>query len=218
MTIMRQMVSDELVDAHRARGLSPDHPVHPRHRPEPRRLLQRPGSLNNLYAAVPGIVEKTMAKFAKLVGREYKLFDYSGAPDAERIVDRDGLGRRRRRGNGRLPVRRGEKVGVLKVRLFRPFSVEHFIKALPADRQVHRRPGSHQGAGRPRRAAVPGRAHRHAARPWRLTSSFKALPTVIGGRYGLASKEFTPTMAKAVFDELKSRVPRTTSPSACTTT
>ena len=206
--VMRQMISDELVRAHRARGLSPEHPSIRGTSQNPDVYFTSREATNNLYAAVPGIVEKTMAKFAKIVGREYRLFEYAGAPDAERIAIVMGSGADVVEETVDYLVKKGEKVGVLKVRLFRPFSVEHFIKAIPAtvksiavlDRT--KEPGA---LGEPLyedvRTAIGEAMGAHE-------SPFKAWPTVIGGRYGLGSAEFTPTMAKAVLDELKKPSPK----------
>jgi pyruvate-ferredoxin/flavodoxin oxidoreductase len=206
--VMRQMISDELVRAHRARGLSPEHP-------EIRGTSQNPDvyftsreGVNKYYDAVPAIVEKTMAKFAKISGREYKLFDYVGAKDAERVVIVMGSGADVVEETVDYLAKKGEKVGVVKVHLFRPFSVEHFIAALPAtvksiavlDRT--KEPGS---IGEPLyedvRTAI-GEAMGAGK------AQFKSWPTVIGGRYGLGSAEFTPAMAVAVYDELKKAQPK----------
>jgi pyruvate-ferredoxin/flavodoxin oxidoreductase len=206
--VMRQMISDELVRANRARGLSPEHPMIRGTSQNPDVYFTSREASNKLYAAVPEIVEKTMAKFAKIVGREYKLFEYEGAKDAERVVIVMGSGADVVHETVNYLAQKGEKVGVLKVRLFRPFSVEHFIKALPAtvksiavlDRT--KEPGA---IGEPLyedvRTAI-GEAMGSGK------AAFKAWPTVIGGRYGLGSAEFTPTMAKAVFDELKKPSPK----------
>jgi len=206
--VMRQMIDDELVRAHRARGLTPE-------RPSIRGTSQNPDvyftsreATNNLYKAVPAIVQKTMDKFAKIVGRQYKLFEYAGAPDAERIVIVMGSGADVVEETVDYLVKKGEKVGVLKIHLFRPFSVEHFIKAIPASVKsiaVLDRTKEPGAIGEPLyedvRTAI-GEAMGAG------TSSFKSWPTVIGGRYGLGSAEFTPTMAKAVLDELKKPQPK----------
>jgi pyruvate-ferredoxin/flavodoxin oxidoreductase len=206
--VMKQMISDELVRAHRARGLSPEHPSIRGTSQNPDVYFTSREASNKLYEAVPGIVERTMAKFAKIVGREYKLFEYVGAPDAERIVIVMGSGADVAEETVDYLVKKGEKVGVLKVRLFRPFSVAHFMKAIPStvksiavlDRT--KEPGS---IGEPLyedvRTAI-GEAMGAGSGP------FKAWPAVIGGRYGLGSAEFTPTMAKAVYDELKKPSPK----------
>ena len=206
--VMRQMVSDELVRAHRARGLSPEHPSIRGTSQNPDVYFTSREATNKLYAAVPGIVERTMAKFAKIVGREYRLFEYAGAPDAERVVIVMGSGADVVEETVDYLVKKGEKVGVLKVRLFRPFSVEHFIKAIPASVKsiaVLDRTKEPGAIGEPLyediRTAI-GEAMGAGQGP------FKAWPTVIGGRYGLGSAEFTPTMAKAVLDELKKPAPK----------
>ena len=206
--VMKQMISDDLVRAHRARGLSPEHPMIRGTSQNPDVYFSSRETTNNLYKAVPEIVQKTMDKLGKLIGRQYKLFEYEGAPDADRIVIVMGSGADVCEEAATYLNKQGEKVGVLKVRLFRPFSVEHFMKAIPAsvksiavlDRT--KEPGS---IGEPLyedvRTAI-GEAMGAGK------SQFKAWPVVIGGRYGLGSAEFTPTMAKAVFDELKKKEPK----------
>jgi pyruvate-ferredoxin/flavodoxin oxidoreductase len=208
IAVMRQMINDEYVRANRARGLSPEHPAIKGTSQNPDVYFTEREASNKLYTAVPAIVQKYMDQFAKLVGRQYKLFDYVGAPDAERIVIVMGSGADVVEETCEYLAQKGEKVGVLKVRLYRPFSVEHFMAAIPAtvkkiavlDRT--KEPGS---IGEPLyedvRTAI-GEAMGSGKGP------FKAWPTVIGGRYGLGSAEFTPTMAKAVFDELKKDAPK----------
>ncbi|MGO8692687.1 MAG: pyruvate:ferredoxin (flavodoxin) oxidoreductase [Rectinemataceae bacterium] len=208
IAVMRQMIDDELVRANRARGLSPEHPTIKGTSQNPDVYFTEREATNKLYAAVPAIVQKCMDRFARIVGRQYRLFDYVGAPDAERIVIVMGSGADVVEETSDYLVRKGEKVGVLKVRLFRPFSVEHFMAAIPASvRKIAvldrtKEPGS---IGEPLyedvRTAI-GEAMGAGAGP------FKAWPTVIGGRYGLGSAEFTPTMAKAVFDELAKDSPK----------
>ncbi len=206
--VMRQMISDELVRANRGRGLSPERPMIRGTSQNPDVYFTEREASNKLYTAVPAIVEKAMNQFAKLTGRQYKLFDYVGAPDAERLVIVMGSGADVCEETCKYLTKRGEKVGVLKVRLFRPFSIEHFVKAIPATVKTiavldrTKEPGS---IGEPMyedvRTAI-GEAMGSGNAP------FKAWPTVIGGRYGLGSAEFTPTMAKAVFDELKKPAPK----------
>jgi len=206
--IMQQMISDELVRAHRARGLSPETPSIRGTSQNPDVYFTAREAVNKLYAAVPGIVEKAMEKLGTLTGRHYRLFEYSGAPDAERVIIVMGSGADVVEETTAYLSKKGEKVGVLKVRLFRPFSVEHFIKAIPAtvkfiavlDRT--KEPGA---IGEPMyedvRTAIGEAMGAHQG-------PFKSWPTVIGGRYGLGSAEFTPTMAKAVFDELSKSAPK----------
>ena len=149
-----------------------------------------------------------MDKFAKIVGRQYHLFDYVGAPDAERVVILMGSGAEAAQEAVEYLTGRGEKVGVLKVRLYRPFSIEHFVKALPKTAKTHGRPRSDQGARRGRRAPVPGRGHGPERGRGGRDGPFAATPRVIGGRYGLSSKEFTPAMVKAVLDEAGKAKPK----------
>ena len=118
--------------AHRARGLSPDHPVLRGTAQNPDVYFQGRETVNPYYTACPEIVQKYMDKFAKLIGRQYHLFDYVGAPDAERVIVVMGSGAETAGETAEYLVKQGEKVGVLKVHLYRPFSVEHFMKALPA--------------------------------------------------------------------------------------
>ncbi len=198
---LRAMIDDELVQAHRARSLSPDHPVLRGTAQNPDVYFQGRETSNPYYLACPEIVQKTMDKFAKLVGRTYHLFDYVGAPDAERVIVMMGSGAETASETADYLNQHGEKVGVLKVHLYRPFSVAHFIQALPAsvksiavlDRT--KEPGS---TGEPLYLDVITA----------LAESDLPMPKVIGGRYGLSSKEFTPTMVKAVFDELKKSAPK----------
>jgi pyruvate-ferredoxin/flavodoxin oxidoreductase len=200
---LRAMISPDLVQAHRARGLSPDHPVLRGTAQNPDVYFQARESVNPYYAACPDIVQRAMDRFATLTGRAYHLFDYSGAPDAERVIVIMGSGAETARETAAALAARGERVGVLTVRLFRPFAVEHFLRALPStvksiavlDRT--KEPGS---AGEPLYLDVVAALDqaRDAARPH-----------VIGGRYGLSSKEFTPAMVKGVFDELALDAPRT---------
>jgi pyruvate-ferredoxin/flavodoxin oxidoreductase len=197
---VRAMMSDELVQAHRGRGLNPDHPVVRGTSQGPDVYFQGRESVNPYYLKTPAIVQAAMDKFAKLTGRAYKLFDYVGAADAERVVVLMGSGAEVVEETVEYLMEQGEKVGLLKVRLFRPFSVEHFIDALPASVKAMavldrtKEPGS---AGEPlyqdciTAVAEAGRSIK-----------------VIGGRYGLSSKEFTPAMAKGVFDEMKKDTPK----------
>ncbi|MCJ7584683.1 MAG: pyruvate:ferredoxin (flavodoxin) oxidoreductase, partial [Anaerolineales bacterium] len=206
---LRAMIDDELVRAHRARALSPDRPVLRGSAQNPDVFFQGRETVNRYYQAVPGILQKVMDKFAKLTGRAYHLFDYAGAPDAERVVVIMGSGGETVEATVKYLVERGEKVGVIRVRLFRPFSVEHFMAALPGtvksiavlDRT--KEPGA---VGEPLymdvvNALVEG--CKLEGSPFKPAS----LPNVIGGRYGLSSKEFTPAMAKGTLDELKKPEP-----------
>ena len=198
---MRAMLDDKLVAAHRERAMSPDRPVLRGTAQNPDVFFQARETCNPYYLACPTIVQNAMDKFAKLVGRHYHLFDYVGAPDAERVVVLMGSGAESAQEAVEYLTARGDKVGVLKVRLFRPFSVEHFVKALPKSVKTlavldrTKEPGA---AGEPLYVDVITALSEGAAAG---VSPFAATPRVIGGRYGLSSKEFTPAMVKAVLDE-----------------
>ncbi len=214
---IRSMIDDELVYAHKARSLSADHPVMRGTAQNPDVYFQGRETVNPLYVEVPGIVQAAMDKFAALTGRQYRLFDYYGAPDAERVIVMMGSGAETAQETIDYLVKQGEKVGLIKVRLYRPFSVEHFIAAIPASAKSlavldrTKEPGS---AGEPLYQDVLT-----ALTESLMAGKIASLPKVIGGRYGLSSKEFTPAMVKAVYDELaKPAARRTTSPSASSTT
>ncbi len=199
---MKAMLPPELIRAHRARALSPDTPVLRGTAQNPDVYFQARETVNKYYDAVPAIMQKAMDRFAEIVGRQYKLFDYVGAPDAERVVILMGSGAEAAQELVDHQVAKGEKVGLLKVRLYRPFSIEHFLAALPktvkglAVLDRTKEPGS---AGEPLyQDVLTALAESMAA--GRLP--FASMPKVAGGRYGLSSKEFTPAMVKAVLDEL----------------
>ncbi|WP_298982283.1 pyruvate:ferredoxin (flavodoxin) oxidoreductase [Caldilinea sp.] len=205
---IRAMIDDELVRAHRARALNPEKPVIRGTAQNPDVYFQARESANPFYLATPAIVQKQMDKFARLVGRQYHLFDYVGAPDAERVIVLMGSGAEAAHETVEWLTERGEKVGVVKVRLFRPFSAEHFVKALPPTVKAiavldrTKEPGA---AGEPLYQDVLTALAEGAIAGW---SPFERLPRVIGGRYGLSSKEFTPAMIKAIFDELRKDRPK----------
>ncbi|NTV30136.1 MAG: pyruvate:ferredoxin (flavodoxin) oxidoreductase, partial [Candidatus Omnitrophica bacterium] len=163
-------------------------------------------TVNPFYSKCPDIVQSTMDKFAKLVGRQYKLFEYYGAADAERVVIAMGSGCETVQTTVDYLAKKGEKVGLLKVRLYRPFSIKHFIAALPktvnslAVLDRTKEPGC---AGEPLYQDVL-----NALFESQQDGVLKSVPKVIGGRYGLSSKEFTPAMVKAVLDELKKATPK----------
>ncbi len=200
---MRAMISEELVHQHRARAMTPDRPVLRGTAQNPDHFFQARERANPYYLAMPTIVQNTMDKFAQLTGRQYHLFDYVGAPDAERVIILMGSGCETAHETVEYLVERGEKVGVIKVRLYRPFSVEHFVKALPetvksiAVLDRTKEPGA---IGEPLYLDVVTALHE--------ASDGKSLPRVIGGRYGLSSKEFTPAMIKGIFDELTKDQPK----------
>ena len=205
---MRHMMSDELVNAHRLRGLSPDRPVMRGTAQNPDVYFQGRETVNQYYAPCVKIVQEEMDKFSKLTGRKYKLVDYSGAKDADRVVVVMGSAADTVQETVNTLVKKGEKVGVVKVRLYRPFPLDAFIKALPktvksiAVLDRTKEPGA---LGEPLyldvRTAI-GEAMSDGK------FSFKGYPTIVGGRYGLGSKEFTPAMAKSVLDNLKKAKPK----------
>ena len=204
------MINQDLVRAHRRRALSPD-------RPEIRGTAQNPDvyfqareAANPYYLACPTIVENTMAQLGKLTGRQYHLFDYVGTADAERVIVLMGSGAEAVEETVEYLAARGEKVGAMKVRLYRPFSVEHFVRALPATARViaaldrTKEPGS---VGEPLYLDVVTALQEHFTSGKPLAAQASA-PRVIGGRYGLSSKEFSPAMIKAIFDEMARPAPR----------
>ncbi len=198
---LRAMIDDELVRVHRARALNPERPVLRGSAQNPDVFFQAREAVNPYYLATPAIVQKVMDKFAKLTGRQYHLFDYIGAPDAERVVVIMASGGETAEATVRYLLERGEKVGVLRVRLYRPFSVEHFVNALPKTVKAvavldrTKEPGA---VGEPLYQDVVNA----------LVEGGRSDVTVIGGRYGLSSKEFTPAMVKAVLDELQKDKPK----------
>ena len=201
---LRAMIDDDLVQAHRRRALSPDHPVLRGTAQNPDVYFQAREAVNPYYMACPAIVQQVMDRFAKLTGRQYKLFDYTGAPDAERVVILMGSGGEMARELVDKMTADGEKVGVLQVRLYRPFSVADFLAALPStvkkisvlDRT--KEPGA---IGDPLYLDVISALEEE----W---PADQPRPRVVGGRYGLSSKEFTPAMLKSVFDELNQAKPK----------
>ena len=203
MDDMRAMISDELVQAHRKRSLSPDRPVLRGSAQNPDVYFQARETVNPYYLAAPTIVQNAMDKFAKVVGRQYHLFDYLGAPDAERVIILMGSGAEVAQEAIEYLVAKGEKVGMIKVHLFRPFSVEHFLKTLPTTVQsigVLDRTKEPGAVGEPLYQDVVTAIQEGLAAG---TLPFKGFPRIVGGRYGLSSKEFTPAMVKGVLDELK---------------
>jgi len=199
--VIRAMISDELVQAHRARALSPDHPVLRGTAQNPDVYFQGRETVNPYYHACPGIVQKAMDQFANLTGRQYHLFDYTGAPDAERVVIVMCSGGETAEETVKYLVERGEKVGVIRVRLYRPFSNEALLKALPKTVKVVSvldRTKEPAASGEPMYLDVVN-AFVEGGRP-----NVK----VVGGRYGLSSKEFTPAMVKGVLDDMKKADPK----------
>ncbi|MBR0653674.1 pyruvate:ferredoxin (flavodoxin) oxidoreductase [Plastoroseomonas arctica] len=202
---IRAMIPEPLVWAHRARALSPEHPVMRGTAQNPDTFFQAREASNPFYAATPAIVDAAMARFATLTGRRYRLFEYAGAPDAERVVVLIGSAAETARGTA-AALAGDAKLGVLQVRLYRPFSATHFLAALPITARAVavldrvKEPGA---TGEPLYLDVIATLAQAVASGTRAV-----MPRVIGGRYGLSSKDFTPAMAKAVFDELGKPAPR----------
>ncbi|MDR1210964.1 MAG: pyruvate:ferredoxin (flavodoxin) oxidoreductase [Spirochaetaceae bacterium] len=203
--VMRQLIDDDLVRAHRLRGLTPEKPFIRGTSQNPDTYFQSREGVNKYYDRVPGIVQEEMDKFAKLSGRSYHLFDYFGAADAEKVIIVMGSGAETCEETVEYLTGRGEKTGLLKVRLYRPFDAAAFVKALPptvksiAVLDRTKEPGA---LGEPLYEDVRTAIGEMMAAG---NAPFKSWPLVIGGRYGLGSKEFTPAMAKAVFDNLSDK-------------
>jgi pyruvate-ferredoxin/flavodoxin oxidoreductase len=205
---MRAVVEDEYVLAHRARGMNPDNPVLRGTAQNPDIFFAARETVNPYYLAAPDIVQKTMDKFAQVVGRQYNLFDYLGAPDAERVVVMMGSGAEAMQETVEYLVAQGEKVGMIKVRLFRPWSIKHFVQALPKTTQAiavldrTKEPGA---LGEPLYLDVRntiGEALDDGL------IEMDGYPKIVGGRYGLGSNEFNAGMCKAVLDNLKEEKPK----------
>ncbi|HEX7707326.1 MAG TPA: pyruvate:ferredoxin (flavodoxin) oxidoreductase [Thermoanaerobaculia bacterium] len=204
---LRALFPEEFVRQHRERALTPDRPVLRGTAQNPDAFFQAREASNPFYDACPGHVAETMADFAKRTGRKYGLFDYFGHPEAERVVILMGSGVETVRETVDYLVSKGEKVGVIAVRLYRPFSVEHFIGTLPKSVQsiaVLDRTKEPGAIGDPLYLDVIA-ALREAEDLEKLPF---AMPRVLAGRYGLSSKEFSPAMVKAIFDELEAKKPR----------
>ncbi len=196
---IRAMVNDEYLINFRKNALSPDRPVLRGSAQNPDFFFQAREACTPYYVAVPGIVQSVMDRFAALTGRAYKLFDYYGAPDAERVIVVMGSGAEVAEEAVDLMVKQGEKVGMVKIRLYRPFDASALFAAIPktvksiAALDRCKEPG---GVGEPLyQDIVTALAENIATLPF-------AMPKVVGGRYGLSSKEFTPAMVKGIFDEL----------------
>jgi pyruvate-ferredoxin/flavodoxin oxidoreductase len=205
---MRAMIDDEQVFAHRSRRLTPESPVLRGSAQNPDVFFQAREACSPYYKAAAGIVQKAMDRFARITGRQYHLFDYIGAPDAERVIVLMGSGAEAAQETVEYLTARGEKIGMVKVRLYRPFDVSLFMAALPPTVRViaaldrTKEPG---GAGEPLYQDILTAVGETFCRG---TAPFKSFPLIIGGRYGLSSKEFTPAMVRGVFDEMKKAAPK----------
>ncbi len=205
---LKAMMSNDLIKLHRERALSPDRPVLRGTAQNPDVYFQGRETVNKFYDACPEIVQKAMDKFAEVVGRKYHLFDYYGAPDATRVIVLMGSGAEAVEETVEYLTSKEEKVGVIKVRLFRPFSISHLINALPKTVEkiaVLDRTKESGSVGEPLYMDVVSAISEAMSGG---NPPFAKYPKVIGGRYGLSSKEFTPAMVKAVYDELKKDGPK----------
>ncbi len=202
--ILRKIIDENLIREHRSRALSPDHPVLRGTAQNPDVYFQARETVNPYYSVCPDIVQQVMDNFQELTGRQYKLFDYHGDPDAERVIVIMGSGAESAHETVDYLNQKGEKVGVLKVRLYRPFAVEKFMASLPktvksmAVLDRCKEPGS---AGEPLYLDVITAIHESEIK-------LENLKSVVNGRYGLSSKEFTPSMIKAIFYNLNEINPK----------
>jgi len=204
---IRAMIDLQKVEEHRRRGLSPDRPVLRGTAQNPDVFFQARERVNPVYEACPEIVQKAMDDFAALTGRQYRLFEYVGDPEAERVIVMMGSGAEAAHEAVEALNASGEKLGLVKVRLYRPFSVKHIMEALPASvRKIAvldrtKEPGAQ---GEPLyNDLLSGFAEAQAEGELPF-----AMPRIVGGRYGLSSKEFTPAMVAGVYEELKKDRPR----------
>ena len=198
---MAKLLKTEYVDEFRRRALNPEHPQLQGTAQNPDIYFQNREAANKYYMATPAIVEKYMKQVSKLTGREYHLFDYVGAPDADKVIILMGSGADAAEETVNYLTRRGEKVGVLKVRLYRPFSAERFVRALPKTVKkiaVLDRTKEAGSLGEP--------LYLDVVTALSETGKLRG-KVVVGGRYGLGSKEFTPSMINAVYKNLDSEKP-----------
>jgi pyruvate-ferredoxin/flavodoxin oxidoreductase len=203
------MIDPGFVSAHRARGLTPDHPVLRGSAQNPDVFFQSREASNPYYLDCPALVQAAMDRFGRLTGRHYRLFEYEGARDAERVIVMMGSGAEAAGEAVAAMNARGERVGVLKVRLFRPFRAAQFVRALPATVRhiaVLDRTKEAGAVGEPLYTDVVTAINEMMSAS---ETPFRFFPRVIGGRYGLGSKEFTPAMVESVFGELDEPAPRT---------
>ena len=205
---MRAMIDDDLVIAHRKRGLTPDRPSIRGTSQNPDVYFQGRETVNKYYDATPDIVQKAMDKFAGITGRQYKLFDYLGDPDAERIIVVMGSAAEVALNTVNTLNARGEKLGIVLVRLYRPFDINAFSESLPSSVKsiaVLDRTKESGAIGEPLyldvRTAIGEMMDKGI-------SKLQGYPRIIGGRYGLGSKDFTPAMVKAIFDNLSQDKPK----------
>ena len=203
---IRAMIDDDLVRAHRGRALSPEHPVIRGTAHNTDTFFQARETANPFYARVPEIVQREMDRLGGMTGRHYHLFDYTGAADAERVIVLMGSGAETVRATAAAMQSAGEKVGVLQVRLYRPFAADAFLAALPQSVRAVAVLEQTKESGAPGEPLYLDVVHTLAQAA--ASGRRRGMPAVIGGRYGLSSKDFNPPQAKAVFDELSRPEPR----------
>ncbi len=205
---LRALIDDDLIAQHRNRSLSPDHPVLRGTAQNPDVFFQGRETVNPFYNDTPDIVQDVMDAFADQVGRSYHLFDYVGAPDAEKVIVLIASATETAEETAKKLAADGEKVGVISVRLYRPFSVQHLMEALPSTVKViaaldrTKEPGA---SGEPLYLDVVNVVKEGFEQG---IAPFAAIPRVIGGRYGLSSKEFTPAMVKGIYDAMDQETPK----------
>jgi pyruvate-ferredoxin/flavodoxin oxidoreductase len=205
---LRAMIDDGLIAEHRSRGMTPDKPVLRGTAQNPDAFFQGREASNPFYAACPDIVQEAMDKFAELTGRRYQPFEYVGSPDAERVIVLMGSGCETTQETVEYLNAKGSTLGLLKVRLYRPFDAKRFVEALPASARAiavldrTKEPGA---IGDPLYQDCLAAVLEGINNGW---GRLKALPRIVNGRYGLSSKEFTPAMVKAVFDNLATDQPK----------
>lgn len=205
--VLKELMDEQWIQQFRARALSPDHPVLRGSSQNPDVFFQSRETANPFYEKLPEMIQQTMDRFAELTGRQYRLFDYHGSPDAERVVIVMGSGAEAVEETVDYLVAQGESVGMIKVRLYRPFSPRHLLEALPAScRKISvldrtKEPGA-DGEPLYKDVITALMQHYHEIHPE------QAMPSVVGGRYGLSSKEFRPNMIKSIFDELLKDKPK----------
>ncbi|BAY23230.1 pyruvate flavodoxin/ferredoxin oxidoreductase domain-containing protein [Calothrix sp. NIES-2100] len=226
---LRSLINDDLILAHRSRALTPDRPVLRGTAQNPDIYFQSREGANPYYSATPAIVQRLMDQFGDRTGRYYQIYEYHGAPDAERVIVIMGSGCETVHETVDYLNNQGEKVGVVKVRLYRPFDIARFVAVLPNTVQAiavldrTKEPGSageplyldvvaaiHEGWGNDRGTRGLQDAEINFSASPRLPFSVSSSPSpkIIGGRYGLSSKEFTPAMVKGIFDNLALPTPK----------
>jgi pyruvate-ferredoxin/flavodoxin oxidoreductase len=205
---MRAVIDEKLIAEHRARAMTPDRPVLRGTAQNPDAYFQGREAVNPYYTACPDITQEIMDRFAKQVGRQYKIFQYVGSPQADRVIVLMGSGCETVHETVDYLNKKGAQVGVVKVRLYRPFDIKRFVEALPPTVKTMavldrtKEPGA---AGEPLYQDCVSAVFEGLANGW---GQLRTTPKIVGGRYGLSSKEFTPAMVKAVFDNLAVAAPK----------